>query len=116
MRLLLGLKFIIQMANKKNLNAKRLTKNQVQELIESEGTLHEEFTKFFEETYSTGYKNQPQIYELSNDIFLFVCDPKGSLSPGKGDIYCKECFLRMIRWTQKVRDDYANNRGNSVSH
>ncbi|MBE9123110.1 hypothetical protein IQ269_20475 [Tychonema sp. LEGE 07199] len=104
------------MANKKNLNAKRLTKNQVQELIESEGRLHEEFTKFFEETYSTGYKDRPQVYELSNDRFLFVFDPKGYLIPGKGDIYSKESFLLMIRWTQKVRDDYANNRGSSVSH
>lgn len=104
------------MGKKKSLNAKRLKRNQVQELIESEGRLHEEFTKFFEETYSTGYKNQPQIYELSNDRFLFVFDPKGFLIPGRGDIYSKEDFLRKIRWTQKVRDDYANNRGDSVSH
>ncbi|MCC3583842.1 MAG: hypothetical protein JGK31_06945 [Microcoleus sp. PH2017_30_WIL_O_A] len=104
------------MGKKKSLNVKRLKRNQVQELIESEGRLHEEFTKFFEETYSTGYKNQPQIYELSNDRFLFVFDPKGFLIPGTGYIYSKEDFLRMMRWTQKVRDDYANNRGNSVSH
>lgn len=104
------------MGKKKCLNVKRLTKNQVQELIESEGRLHEEFTLFFEETYSTGYKYQPQVYELSNDRFLFVFDPKGSSIYGKGDIYSKEYFLRSIRWTQKVRDDYANNRGNSVSH
>ncbi len=104
------------MGNKKALNAKRLKRNQVQKLIEFEGRLHEEFTKFFEETDNTGYKNQPQIYELSNDRFLFVFDPKGSLIPGRGDIYSKEYFMRMIRWTQKVRDDYANNRGSSVNH
>ena len=88
----------------------------VQELIESEGKLHEKFTKIFEETYSTGYMIQPQVYELSNDKFLFVFDPQGSSIPGKGDIYSKEYFLRMIRWTQKVRDDYANNRNSSVAH
>ncbi|MCG6134498.1 MAG: hypothetical protein MET45_07510 [Nostoc sp. LLA-1] len=104
------------MGKKKSLNAKRLTKNQVQELVESEGKLHKEFTECFEETYSNGCKNQPLVYELSNDRFLFIFDPKESLIPGKGDIYSKEYFLRMIQWTQKVREDYANGRGNSVAH
>lgn len=104
------------MGKKKCLNSKRLTKKQVQELIESEGRLHKEFTDFFEETYSTGYKNQPQVYELSNNRFLFVFDPKGISIPGRGDIYSEEYFLRMIRWTHKVREDYANGRGSSVEH
>lgn len=103
------------MGHKKSLNKKRLTKKQVQELI-AEGKLHEEFTKFFEETYSTGYKNQPLVYELPNDIFLFVFDFKEPGTGGRGDIFHKEYFLRRIQWTQKVRDDYANNRGNSVAH
>ncbi|MDF5738675.1 MULTISPECIES: hypothetical protein [unclassified Nostoc] len=75
---------------KNSLNHKRLTKKQVQDLIESEGKLHEEFTKIFEQTYSTEYKDQPLVYELSNDRFLFVFDPKGHSIPGKGDIYAKE--------------------------
>lgn len=104
------------MGHKKSLNKKRLTKKQVQELIETEGKLHAEFTKLFEETYSTGYKNQPLVYELPNDKFLFVFDPKTGRIGGKGDIYPKEYFLRWIRWTQKVRDNYANNRGSSVEH
>ncbi len=104
------------MGKKKSLNSKRLTKRQVQEIIESEGRLHEEFTEFFEQTFSTGCKDQPQVYELSNDRFLFVFDPKGISIPGRGDIYSKEYLLRMIRWTQKVREDYANGRGNSVDH
>ncbi|MBD1821023.1 hypothetical protein H6F51_00605 [Cyanobacteria bacterium FACHB-DQ100] len=104
------------MGKRKSLNSKRLTKKQVQELIESEGRLHEEFTDFFEETYGTGHKNQPQVYELSNDRFLFVFDPKGIVIPGRGNVYSKEHFLRMIRWTQKVREDYANGRDSSVSH
>ncbi|WP_414590451.1 hypothetical protein [Anabaena sp. CCY 9614] len=104
------------MGKKKSLNPKRLTKKQVQELVESEGKLHQEFTKCFEETYSNGYKNQPLVYELSNDRFLFVFDPQEISIPGKGDIYSKEYFLRMIQWTQKVREDYANGRGNSVAH
>lgn len=104
------------MGKKKSLNAKRLTKKQVQELIESEGRLHEEFTDSFEEVYSTGYKDQPQVYELSDDRFLFVFDPKGILLPGKGDIYSKERLLRRIRWRQRVKEDSANGRGNSVDH
>lgn len=101
---------------KKSLNKKRLTKKQVQELIEAEGKLHEEFTNFLEETYATGYKNQPLVYELPNDRFLYVFDPKGISLPGKGDIYPKEYFLRKVKWTQKVREDYANHRGNSGAH
>ncbi|MBW4647481.1 MAG: hypothetical protein KME06_02095 [Kastovskya adunca ATA6-11-RM4] len=104
------------MGHKKSLNKKRLTRKQVQELIEAEGKLHEEFTKFFEETYSTGYKNQPLVYELPNDRFLYVFDPKEIGSPGKGDIYPKDYFLRRVQWTQRVRDDSANNRGSSIRH
>ncbi|MBW4684708.1 MAG: hypothetical protein KME40_06310 [Komarekiella atlantica HA4396-MV6] len=104
------------MGHKYSLNNKRLTKKQVQELIESEGKLHEEFTQFFEQTYSTGYKNQPLVYELPNDRFLFVFDPKGYSIPGKGDIFTKEYFLKYVQWTQRGREDIANNRANSVSH
>ncbi|QSJ17647.1 hypothetical protein JYQ62_01855 [Nostoc sp. UHCC 0702] len=104
------------MAHKRTLNKKRLTRKQVQELIESEGKLHEEFTKFFEVTYSTGYKDQPLVYELPNDRFLFVFDPNDLSTPGKGDIYTKEYFLKLVQRTQRVREDCANNRGNSVSY
>jgi hypothetical protein len=101
---------------KKRLNAKRLTKQQVQELIESEGRLHKEFTEFFGETYSTGYRHQDLVYELSGDRFLLVFDPKGISIPGKGDIYPKEYFLRWIRCRQKVGEHCANGRGSSVAH
>jgi hypothetical protein len=104
------------MAKKHCLNPKRLTKKQVKEIIETEGNLHEEFTSFFEETYATGYKDQPLVYELPNDRFLYVFDPKGLLLAGKGDIYAKDYFLRWMCWLQKVRDDYANGRGSSVEH
>ncbi|MBD6618964.1 hypothetical protein FNW02_24860 [Komarekiella sp. 'clone 1'] len=104
------------MGHKYSLNNKRLTKKQVQELIESEGKLHEDFTQLFEETYSTGHKNQPLVYKLPNDRFLFVFDPKGYNIPGKGDIFTKEYFLKYVQWTQRVRENIANNRANSVSH
>jgi hypothetical protein len=98
------------------LNSRKLTKRQVQALIESEGRFHREFTAFFEETYSTGYKNQPQVYELPNDRFLYIFDPKGTTCPGKGNIFSKESFLRWMRWVKRVRDNYANGRGSSVEH
>jgi len=107
---------VLQMAKKQSLNAKRLSKQQVQKLIKSEGRLHEKFTKFFEEAYSTGYKNQPQVYELPNNKFLFVFDHNGCVAPGRGDIYSQEYLLLWIRQIQKVREDYANNRGSSIEH
>ncbi len=104
------------MGHKNSLNHKRLTKKQVQDLIESGAKLHEEFTKIFEQTYSTEYKDQPLVYELPNDRFLFVFDPKGYSIPGKGDIYAKEHFLKWLQSIQRTREDIANNRANSVSH
>lgn len=104
------------MAPRKSLNKKRLTKKQVQEIVQSEGKLHEEYTEFFKETYVTGFVSQDLIYELPFDRFLLVFDPNGLSIPGKGDIYTKDYFLRLIKWTKRVRDDYANNRASSVDH
>lgn len=104
------------MTQKKSLNKKRLTKKQVQELVKTEGKLHEEFTKLLEETYLTGYKRQPLVYELPNERFLFVFDSKESYIGGKADIYPKQYFLRFIQWTQKVRENADNNCGSSIEH
>lgn len=104
------------MAQRKSINEKRLTKKQVQDLIKAEGQLHEEYTKVFQETYVTGYVKQDLVYELSNNRFLFVFDPKDSSLGGKGDIYTKDYFERFVKWNKRVKDDYANNRGSSVGH
>ncbi len=98
------------------LNSKRLTRRQVQELIALEGKLHQEFTNILEETYMTGYKNQPQVYELSDDRFLFVFDPKEVSIGGKGDIYTRADFSLSIRRRQKVREDHANGRIHTTDH
>jgi hypothetical protein len=100
------------MGKKKVLNERRLTKKQVQELIESEGEFHEEFTAIFSGLLS----DNPQIYELSKERFLYVHDPNGTIIPGRGDIYPKEYLLRMMQWMQKVTEDSANGRGSSVEH
>ncbi|NBB22565.1 hypothetical protein GVN20_24640 [Runella sp. CRIBMP] len=104
------------MGQRKSLNEKRLTKKQVQDLIKSEGRLHDEYTKVFKETYASGYVKQDLVYELPNDRILFVFDPNGTLLAGKGDIYPKDYFARSVKWNKRVKDDYANNRGNSVDH
>jgi len=104
------------MGQRKSLNEKRLTRKQVQDLIKSEGRLHDEYTKVFKETYVTGNVKQDLVYELPNDRFLFVFDPNNTSLGGKGDIYPKDYFARFVKWNIRVKDDNANNRGNSVDH
>jgi len=104
------------MGQRRTLNQKRLTKKEVQHLIDTEGKLHEGYTNFFEERYVTGFVNRDKVYELPGDRFLYVFDENGSMIPGKGDIYPKDYFLRFVKWNQRVRDDYKNNRASSVDH
>ncbi|MFC0512811.1 hypothetical protein ACFFGT_01330 [Mucilaginibacter angelicae] len=104
------------MGQKNRVNDKRLTKKQVSEIIKAEGKLHQEYTRFFEEKYATGYIKQDKVYELQGDKYLYVFDEKKMAVGGKGDIYPKDYFLKLVRWNQRVRDDYANNRGSSVDH
>lgn len=104
------------MGQRRTLNQKRLTKKEVRHLIETEGKLHQEYTDFFEDKYVTGYIKRDRVYELSGDRFLYVFDENDSSIPGKGDIYPKDYFLRFVKWNQRVRDDYKNNRGSSVDH
>ena len=104
------------MAQRRTLNQKRLTKKEVQHLIDTEGKFHQEYTDIFEEKYVTGFVKRDKVYELPGDRFLFVFDENDSSIPGKGDIYPKNYFLRFIKWTQRIRDDYQNKRGSSVDH
>ena len=104
------------MAQKDQINDKRLTKKQVIEIIKTEGKLHEEYTKFFEGKYVTGFIQQDKVYELPNEQYLYVFDEKEGALGGKGDIFSKEYFIRRVKWLQRVRNDYANNRGSSVDH
>lgn len=104
------------MPSKNTLNDKRLTKKQVSEIIKTEGKLHQEYTSFFEEKYLSGYIKQDSVYELPGDRYLYVFDEKGMTAAGKGDIYPKEYFFKWMNWLQRVRNDQAHNRGNSVSH
>lgn len=104
------------MEQRKTLNHKRLTKQQVQDFIQSEGRLHQEYTEVFRETYLSGQVKQDLVYELPGDRFLLVFDPNGSSLAGKGDIYPRAYFERFVKWNRRIKDDYANNRGSSVEH
>ena len=104
------------MGNKRTLNAKRLTKKQVQILIRSEARLHEEYTKVFEVIYTPEFTKRDLVYELPGDRFLYVFDEKDVLLPGKGDIYPKEYFERFVAWVKRVNANLLNKRGNSLDH
>lgn len=96
---------------------RRLKKAEVKDYIDNHGAiLHEEYTKFFFQDYGTGYVKQDLVYELPNSDFIFVFDPKGRIIPGKGNYYERDRFIRMVRWTKKVEDDYKHGRGGSVNH
>ncbi|EHQ25379.1 hypothetical protein [Mucilaginibacter paludis] len=104
------------MAQTNKINDKRLTKRQVLEIIKTEGKFHDEYTKFFEEKYTSGFVQQDKVYELPGERYLYVFDEKELSIGGKGDIFSKDDFNRRVRWHKRVREDYANDRRNSVDH
>lgn len=104
------------MGHKNQLNTRRLTTQQVQDLIRAGGNLHEEFTAFFEEKYASGFIKRDEVYELEGNRFLYVFDPKGLVLPGKGDIYPDEYFHRFVKWVKRVRTDNTAGRSSSVDH
>jgi hypothetical protein len=104
------------MGRKKTLNERRLTRRQVQELIASGARPRPDLAATFEQTFSTGYKEQPLVYELDGERYLFVFDPADPSLGGKGDIYAADAFHRFVRWRARVSEDQVHWRGNSVSH
>ena len=81
------------MKKKNCLNSKRLTGQEVQRLVAIEGKFHAEFTECFAQIYPTGYKNQPLVYELPENRFLFIFDPQKTGLGGNGDIYAGGIFF-----------------------
>src|SRR5262245_2283750 len=104
------------MARRKTINERRLTRSQVQDLISSGARPRPDLAATFEETFSTGYKERPLVYELEDERYLFVFDPADSTLGGKGDIYSAESFHRLVRWTARAREDYEHGRDSSVGH
>jgi hypothetical protein len=104
------------MTRKKTLNARRLTKREVQALIASGARPRPDLSAALEQTFASGYKERPLVFELEGDRYLYVFDEHQSGLGGKGDIYPADYFHRLVRRTTKVREDSAHWRGNSVSH
>src|SRR5262249_2185681 len=95
---------------------RRLTRREVEALIASGARPRPDLSAPFEQTFSTGYKNQPQAYELEGDRYLYVFGAMDGNLAGKGDIYPADDFLRFARWTARVREDQAQGRVSSVVH
>lgn len=104
------------MARKKTLNPHRLTRRQVQALIASGARPRPDLSAALEQTLATGYKEQPLVYELESNRYLYVFNEQQPGLGGKGDIYPADAFLRFVRWAARVRQDSAQGRGDSVSH
>jgi hypothetical protein len=104
------------MSRKKTLNARRLTEREVQALITSGARPRPDLAAALEQTFATGYKERPLIFELEGDRYLYVFDEQNHSLGGKGDIYPADFFLRFVRWTRKVREESAEGRGSSISH
>jgi hypothetical protein len=98
------------MARNRTLNARRLTRRQVEELIASEAQLRLDLTEALDEALL-----QSRVYELPGDRFLLVFGGVSGLG-GKGDIYAGDDFRRFVRWTAKVDEDARHGRQGSTSH
>jgi len=96
---------------------RRLKKSEVKVFIESGGAkLHQEFTEQTYEKYHSGEDKQDFVYELPNGDFMYVFGKSWDSLAGKANYWERDSFLRHIRWSKKVDEDYKNGRGNSVSH
>ncbi len=93
-----------------SLNKKRLTRKEVKALIEAEGELEAELTAALREVRES-WINEPKIYRLPENRYLYVFDENDISLPGKGDIYSAEDMRQHVEWTEDVR---TSSRGNSV--
>jgi hypothetical protein len=95
----------------KRLNARRLTKRQVQELISSGARPRPDLSG------ALGSALQPLlVYQLAGDRYLLVFGEQASGLAGKGDIYSADDVYRFVRWRAKVDDDAKQGRQSSVGH
>src|SRR5262245_5568675 len=95
----------------KRLNARRLTKRQVQELISSGARPRPDLSGALASTL------QPLlVYQLAGDRYLLVFGEQASGLAGKGDIYAADDVYRFVRWRAKVDEDAKQGRQSSVGH
>ena len=95
----------------KRLNARRLTKRQVQDLISSGARPRPDLSEALASTL------QPLlVYQLARDRYLLVFGEQASVLAGKGDIYAADDVYRFVRWRAKVDEDAKQGRQSSVGH
>jgi hypothetical protein len=95
----------------KRLNARRLTKRQVQELISSGARARPDLSGALASTL------QPLlVYQLAGERYLLVFGEEASGLAGKGDIYTADDVYRFVRWRAKVDEDAKQGRQSSVGH
>jgi hypothetical protein len=95
----------------KRLNARRLTRRQVQELISSGARPRPDVSG------ALASMLQPLlVYQLPGDRYLLVVGEEASWLAGKGDIYTADDVYRFVRWRAKVDEDAKQGRQSSVGH
>jgi len=104
------------MPKRRELNERRLTKKQVQDLVKSGAVLNDRFTKAFEETYANGELKRDLYYTLPGDRVLRVFAENDISLPGRGDIFSLEYMEKFALWYSRMKEDYAQKRGSSVQH
>jgi hypothetical protein len=97
------------------LNKRRLSKPEVQKLIEDGAELHEGYTKGFLERYPSGIEVKNLIYKLPDNNFLFVAGANSLTSPNKGDLYTEAHLIRWMRSKQRLENDSELQITNAVS-
>lgn len=103
------------MIKKFALNKRRLSKSEVQKLVEDGAVLHEGYTDSFIECYSSGIEVKNLIYKLPDNNFLFVVGANSLTSPNKGDIYSEDFLIRWMRSKQRLEKDSELQITNAVS-
>ncbi len=106
----------LRMPKRRELNERRLTKKQVQELVNSGAILNDRFTKAFEKTYANGELKRDLYYTLPGERILRVFAENDISLPGRGDIFSLEYMEKFALWYSRMKEDYAQKRGSSVQH
>jgi len=96
------------------LNANRLSKREVRALIDEGAVFRSDLSEAMADP--TARVSGPSVYELSAERFLFVFDPGNTGLGGKGDIWPRETFLKLVEWTQMVNRDAIEGRQGSVAN
>jgi hypothetical protein len=103
------------MTRKKRPFGRRLSRREVQDLIASGAKPRPDLSATLEQALRTGHRDQPLVYELDHERYLWVRDPSLP-GAGTGDIVTADFLHRFLRWMARVDEDYKLGRATSVDH